>query len=341
MNVVLVLALLFCSSFILTRLVCFLAIKKGWFDIPGSRSSHSQPTPRSGGIAFIVTFLGALVYIYSTGALFENELFALLAGLIVAVLGFFDDLMNLSIKLRISVHFIVVLLALFFLGGPPEISIFSFSVNFQEGGPLLLGYILAAWALVWLINLYNFMDGIDGLAGLEAVFISLAAGSIVLIKGNSTIAFLLFSLGVVVSGFLPLNLPKAKIFMGDTGSNFLGFIIGVLSLITINRGLMDVWTWAILLGVFIVDATMTLIGRMRSNEVWYHAHRSHAYQQAAIKYARHGKVDLGVSLINCFWLFPLAWLNVWIENYGLAFVLLAYMPIFFLGRYYRHNRDFE
>lgn len=337
MNESLILVLLFCSSFLLTKIFCFLAVKKHWFDIPGSRSSHSIPTPKSGGVAFVLTYLSAVSYLFFCKELPQNDFFALLAGLIVAVLGLVDDFKNLSIKLRISVHFAMVLLALFFLGGPPEILFFSSHFMFQETGFLYLGYFIVALALVWLVNLYNFMDGIDGLAALEAFFVSIAASFLVWTQGANDTALLLLCLAVSVSGFMLLNLPSASIFMGDTGSNFLGFTIGVLACITINEGLLNVWVWGVLLGVFVVDGTVTLIERMRAGEVWYHPHCSHGYQKAAMKYGSHGKVDIGITLINFFWLFPLAWLSSQAAGWGVVITLLAYSPLVVMVKYYRKN----
>ena len=336
MTQILLLIILLLGAFFTTQMICFLARKKSWYDIPNSRSSHSIPTPKGGGVAFVLMFFCAVVYVFAQGLLLVNELLAFVVCLLIAVLGFMDDLWELSAKVRVVIHLAAVLLVLLLLGGQPEISVFSVSLNFG-----VISYCCVVVAFIWLINLYNFMDGIDGLAALEAVFVSLAASCLVWQQDAYTEMFLLQSLAVSVLGFSFFNLPPAKIFMGDVGSKFLGFVFGVFGLITIDHGLMSVWTWSVLLGIFVVDATTTLVRRFFSNEVWYQAHRSHAYQQAATLYGGHAKVDWFVCLLNCFWLFPIAWATVIFEDWGVVLVLLAYVPLVFLGEYVKSRNKLE
>lgn len=194
---------------------------------------------------------------------------------------------------------------------------------------------LSALAFTWFINLYNFMDGIDGIAAVEAIFVCLAASFLCWDRGANTEALLLLCLLVSVAGFLLINWPPAKIFMGDVGSNFLGLIIGLLGLMTINNGVLNIWTWSILLAVFVVDSTGTLVQRFRSGEVWYYAHRSHFYQLAALKFSSHRKVDLGLIALNCCWLFPLAWSSVEYPGLGFVLMLVAYIPVGVAGVYYK------
>jgi Fuc2NAc and GlcNAc transferase len=337
MDRIIVLILLFVSTLFLTKFVCFLANKRRWLDIPDVRSSHSRPTPKSGGIGIVVTFLGVSCFLFYNNSLTNTEFAALLCGFIIAVLGLIDDLKTLGIRIRIGVHFLLVLLAIFLLGGPPEIPLIFTTLSFQELQLTGFGYLAASLVFVWIINFYNFMDGIDGLAALQTIFVCLATAIIIGVQGANEEAFLLLCLAVTVSGFLLMNLPPAEVFMGDTGSYFLGYMIGVLGLITIKEELMDVWSWGVLLGVFVVDSTSTLLQRMRSGQIWYHAHRSHAYQMAAISYKSHSKVDAGVMLINCMWLFPLAWLNMKVEGWGVVIIFLAYLPLLLLGKYFKNK----
>lgn len=330
MSEILVLITVFLGSFLLTFLVGKISQNCRWLDVPNARSLHGRPTPKSGGIAFVLVFLGASLYSFNQGYINLRELSALLLGLPVALMGFLDDLVNLNVSIRMGVHFTVSLLALMLLGGLPDLPVFSLVVEF---GPA--GYIIGVLGMIWLINLYNFMDGIDGLAGLEACLVALAAAFFAWSGGAHQEAFVLSCLVVSVAGFVLLNLPPARIFMGDAGSNFLGFMLGTIGLVTIHHGLMNIWSWAILLGVFIVDSTMTLLRRLAAGEIWYYAHRNHAYQHAALRHASHGKVDLFIVLVNLFWLFPLAWISLDRAEWGLLLTMLAYMPLVMLGIYYK------
>jgi Fuc2NAc and GlcNAc transferase len=314
MEDLLILAFLLIFSSCLTGLVRFLALKKNWFDIPNSRSSHASPIPKSGGLGFLVSFYVLVFYLYLTGSLLRSELIALGMGLLVALIGLIDDFKMLKISTRLTMQFIAGFIALISLGGLPVLPLFS--INGTLG-------------IIWLVNLYNFMDGIDGLAALEACFICIAVSGFAILQNFPNEVFIFGGLLVSIIGFLVWNFPVAKIFMGDVGSNFLGFIFAVLGLITISHGFMNIWSW------FIVDTTMTLIRRISLGEVWYYAHRSHAYQHAAVKYSSHKKVDVVVSLINIFWLFPLAWVTVVKLEWAMIITLMAYIPLIVLGYFYK------
>ena len=119
--------------------------------------------------------------------------------------------------------------------------------------------------------------------------------------------------------------------MGDLGSNYLGLTLGVLGILGTTAGGVNVWTILVLLSVFIVDSTTTLIGRMRAGAVWYHGHNSHAYQYAARRFKSHGKVVVFVCGINVVWLFPLAWMTVRYQESGLVLTGLAWIPLAILG----------
>ena len=149
------------------------------------------------------------------------------------------------------------------------------------------------------------MDGIDGIAGIEALSATLSAGLLVIfVLGDHAIADINFLMSAAVAGFLIWNFPPAKIFMGDAGSGFLGLVLGALVLLNTHIAPQMLWVWLILLGVFIVDATYTLIRRLIRGDRIYEAHRSHAYQYASRKYGSHLPVTLAVLAINIFWLAP-------------------------------------
>jgi len=180
--------------------------------------------------------------------------------------------------------------------------------------------------LVWLLNLYNFMDGIDGIAAIEAVTVVGSASFLLFLDDTDVSLYPLLALISAVLGFLFWNWPPAKIFMGDVGSAFIGILIGGFSLITANNGSLDFSIWLILLAVFITDATYTLLIRLFRGEKVYEAHRSHAYQFLSRQYG-HKAVTTGVLMINVFWLLPLAWLGRQYSHFLVISLILAYVPL--------------
>lgn len=311
-------------SLILTGYLRRYALARNIMDIPNHRSSHSLPTPRGGGLAFICSFMAVVPFLYYQGYLHLSLMMALLAsGGFVAVVGFVDDRKNISAKWRLAGHFAASIFALYCLGGMPAVSIFGWLL---PQGMLLNAF--AAFYLVWLLNLYNFMDGIDGIAGVEAVSVCVGGALLYWLGGTVNDAILPLVLAFAVAGFLFWNFPPAKIFMGDAGSGFLGFSLGVLSIHGASIKPQFFWSWLILLGVFIVDATVTLVRRALSGARLFEAHRSHAYQQASRYFGRHLPVTLAVLIINFVWLTPLALLVSKDYMAGFPGLVLAYLPLF-------------
>jgi len=293
---------LFLAALVLTGLIRHYALATQLLDIPNIRSSHQQPTPRGGGLSFVMIFCTALLIGCYWQFLAPRLTFAILSsGILVAALGFIDDRQGLSAGLRLAGHFAAAAIALYAADHLPVIQILGWTVSNRL---FLTGFSL--FYLVWLLNLFNFMDGIDGLASSEVVFSCLAAVFIYHLQGDFALIYLPLSLAVAVAGFLWWNFPPAKIFMGDVGSGFLGLISGLFALQASLVNPHYFWIWLILLGVFIVDASLTLIIRALQRFAVWEAHCSHAYQQAAKYYKSHRAVTLRVSAINIFWLFPWA-----------------------------------
>ena len=182
-----------------------------------------------------------------------------------------------------------------------------------------------------MLNLYNFMDGIDGLASVEALCVCLGACLLYGLTGHGDLMWAPLLLAVSVAGFLCWNFPPARIFMGDAGSGFLGVMLGVLSLQAAWAAPQLFWGWLILLGVFVVDATFTLSRRLIRGDKVYEAHRSHAYQFASRLYGRHLPVTLAVGLINLFWLLPIAVAVACFGLDGTLGLIVAYVPLVFLA----------
>ncbi len=324
------LLVVFAMAASLTWLFRLYALKRSLIDVPNSRSSHTIPTPRGGGVAVVLTFLFMLPILGLIGSIEWPMIWALSgAGVGIALIGFLDDLGHIPARWRLSAHFICATWGLLWIGGLPPLIWFGSSISLGW-----FGHVCAALYLVWLLNLYNFMDGIDGIASIEAITVCLSGVFLYFIVGQFNSGIPLLFLAASVFGFLVWNFPPAKIFMGDAGSGFLGLTLGIFSLQAAHANVNLLWAWLILLGVFIVDATCTLIRRLLIGEKIYEAHRSHAYQHASRKYRAHKPVSLAVGAINMIWLLPFAITVVLGKLDGALAVLITYTPLILLAYYF-------
>ena len=298
---------------------------KHLLDMPNQRSSHQQPTPRGGGLGIVLALMAVLPFFFVFGWVDDSRCLALLAGLLIAVIGFWDDHQHIAARWRICWHFLGAAIALYFLQGFPPIILGDFVLDMQWPG-----YILGCVFLVWMLNLFNFMDGIDGIAGSEAVFVASALAAFMLFV-EIDLAWLGLVIAMASLGFLVCNWPPAKIFMGDVGSGFLGFLLGVVILLYSHRQPVFLTVGLILFAVFIVDATYTLLARFFTGAKWYEAHCSHAYQKLA-RQLGHVTVVNAVWAINLFWLLPLALTAFLAPGYAWAILVLAYLPLILVAR---------
>ena len=273
------------AGWIGTGLVRRYALRKSLLDIPNSRSLHVHPTPRGGGAAIAAVTLGGIA-LAATRSLIEPPLaWALVVGGgAVALVGWIDDRRRVPAPLRAAVHLVA---AVAVLGGTGVTGTMSAGA-----------VVLAALWIVWSTNLYNFMDGVDGLAGIEGVSVGALGGVMLLSAGRYDLALVLLLVGAASFGFLAWNWPPAKVFMGDVGSGFLGFIFGAMTVVSDRSDAVPAVTWVMLLGVFIFDATVTLLRRIAAGERWYEAHRSHAYQRLVRAGVSPARVDLAGLFIN-------------------------------------------
>jgi Fuc2NAc and GlcNAc transferase len=323
----------FVASYLLTGLIRRYALKNSLLDIPNARSSHVVATPRGGGLAVVIVFLSIIIgtslldlpiYIKSVTGL-------ILSGTLVAGIGFWDDHQSIPARWRFIAHFWAAAWGLYSLGGLPPIIFFGYIVDLGWAGQ-----ILTLFYLVWLLNLYNFMDGIDGLAGIEAITVCCSGALMVwLVAPDSTVWMQPILLAAAVLGFLFWNFPPARIFMGDAGSGFLGLMMALFSVQAAWVESRLLWVWLILLGVFIVDATVTLCRRVLRGERFYEAHRSHAYQYASRTLGAHRPVTVAICAINVFWLMPVASLVALEKLEGVLGLLLAYFPLLLLVYRYK------
>ncbi len=332
------LACLFVSAFalayVLTAWLRRYALANSMVDVPNQRSSHTVPTPRGGGVAVVVSFVLAAGIMYWFDLLTAGLMLAIVvSGGGVAIVGFLDDRGHIAARWRLLTHFCAAAAAVYWLGGFPPLEIMGAS---HQLGPA--GNVVAVLLLVWMLNLYNFMDGIDGIAGIQVISTCLGGAVLYALVGQPAIGELAIALACCAAGFLVWNFPPARIFMGDAGSGFLGFILGVFAL---QAGWVESQlfiSWLILLGVFVVDATLTLLVRLLRGERVYEAHRSHAYQHAAINCGSHLKVSLTVLAINILWLFPMAYFVASQRIDGLLGLLIAYLPLLFVAIKFRAGR---
>lgn len=296
--------ILFLVSLALTYLIKEIAIKKSLMAIPNERSSHTIPTPHGGGIAIAFTWFSGISYLYFYDMLDRDIYLALMIGLLLSIVSFLDDIYDLNPKLRILVQVIVSILGIYFLGGLEKIDLGFFIIENR-----FVTNILAVIASIWFINLYNFLDGIDGYAGSEAIFLALAG---YILFGNEFYLLLIVS----VLGFLVWNWHKAKIFMGDVSSTLLGYNIAIFAIYHQNEG-DSILIWIVLFGLFWFDATLTLFRRLKNGEALSVAHKKHAYQRLTQAGWRHDKVVLFGMFINLL----LFLLVLTLSNDFIAFIL--------------------
>ena len=325
------------GSAVITRQLIANSHRFSKMDIPNERSSHITPTPRGGGIAFVATSLIGFLFLLLNNALNGTELLALCsAGSIVAIAGHLDDRQKISgATVRLVLHAISAIILVVGVGIPPELALFDQTVNTG-----IVGSILGVVYLVWLLNLFNFMDGTDGIAASEAIFVALTGALLsyhVLSDASHSAAAIV--LAASTFGFILYNWSPAKIFMGDVGSGFLGIVISGLSLIAANQDPELLWVWIILLAVFVSDATVTLIRRLLRKQKPHVAHRSHAYQHLAIRLDSHAKVALLVLAVNIAWLLPIAFLVADKQLAGTTGVIIAYVPLLIAALAFGAGKD--
>ena len=279
------------------------AIRKGIVANPNYRSLHQQPMPKGGGIVFSIAFIAATTLLWWRGAIGADVLRAIgIGGTVATIFGFVDDVIHVRAVKKLLMQSGLAAWTLFCFGGQA-----LFDLPWL---PAILELAVSWFVLVWLMNLYNFMDGVDGMAASGAIFICLAAAlAMLLAAADPNLVLLLALLALCCLGFLPFNWPPASIFMGDSGSLFLGYCFGALITKTITGGELSVWTWLVIFGYFAGDTTTTTLTRIFVTRNWYGAHRSHAYQNLARIWNDHRKVTVGVFLYHVLWLLPLAILS--------------------------------
>jgi UDP-N-acetylmuramyl pentapeptide phosphotransferase/UDP-N-acetylglucosamine-1-phosphate transferase len=286
MNATILTVLALALAWSLTGLYWRLMLAYGRLEQPTDRGMHRVPVPSGAGAAIVAAALLLWPIWQAPGSGLDTVLLATLAAL--ALISWLDDRHGLSAMLRLAIHATAVVLLLASLG--PDHRMLPML-------PLGLERALMGLAWLWFINLYNFMDGIDGLAGAEGIAVAAGYALVVAVAGLETpLASLGLVLAAATGGYLFWNWHPAKVFMGDTGSIALGFLLGWLM---IDLGLRGLWAAAIILPLyFVTDATLTLVKRLARGEKPWQPHRQHAYQRAVLGGARPSAVVLRTAIAN-------------------------------------------
>jgi Fuc2NAc and GlcNAc transferase len=326
-----------CSlSFVLTVVFCNyyrrLAIRWNIFDIPNDRSSHKEPIPRGAGIAFFLSFNLVLSFLWWQGQIALAYLYpVLLGGPVILILGYWDDLKSIPASVRLFFHlssavFVFILIS---AGFSKQVTI-----SFLPALPWLTAGFCILF-IAWFINLYNFMDGADGLATSIGM---VGAGLIAIlsyIAGNVDLAIIYVVLAYALAGFLIFNWHPAKVFMGDSGAYYLGYIFGSLALVSKMYYDSSLYVHLIIFGLFIVDATWTLIRRAIRRERVFMGHKMHAFQKLMAQGWGHARVTSLYVLVTVLWLFPMAYFSMNFPLYSFYFLVAAYIPVFGFVLYVR------
>ena len=296
------------STWLCTAFARSLLLRHRILDKPGTRSSHSGSVPRGGGIALVTIILIGWIVLSELGLGHMRKISVITAmAALIAIVSWFDDVGNLSVRSRLSAQTIVVTISMLLV--PTDFMLFGFLTH-------PLGMIVVGIAWIWFINVFNFMDGIDGITGVETI--SICAGialTIDFLGSGSYISSLAIIVAASTLGFLGWNWHPAKLFLGDVGSIPLGFLLGWLLISLAQEG---EWAAAVILpSYYLVDASLTLIGRaVRLEPVWK-AHRQHFYQRAVAGQLSHSQATRAIVVTNI-WLIACALVSTIIILPGLV-----------------------
>ncbi len=269
-----------------------MAKKSGMIAQPGERQSHEHATPTGGGLGLIFSIVITTVCLQLFIPLPDFWWQNMLPGVVLlAVVGWRDDRFPVSSRIRLLVQLAV---SLWLLGFG------SSGFSLDNAGLLAVTTV----AMVWMMNLYNFMDGSNGMAGFQGVFAGMTMAVFFQNGEHHTAALMALAVAAACAGFLPLNFPQARVFMGDVASVPLGFIFASLSVFGVMTGSLNLPVAVLIMSVFIVDATLTLLSRVFGGERWYTAHAQHVYQRLIAQGWSHRQVLLIYQSVNVIVVLP-------------------------------------
>tara|TARA_X000000368_G_scaffold406778_1_gene385484 strand:- start:636 stop:1604 length:969 start_codon:yes stop_codon:yes gene_type:complete len=316
-------------SIVSTKFYISVAKKFKLFSVPHDGGVRKDIIPTSGGISFGIIYLLIVVALSMYLNLPNSYFYSILlgSGLMLSI-GFLDDIFHLSSSLRLLIQFIFVLFVCLMFG-------FLQSVDSLREFLIL---IIIIFGSIWIINTFNFIDGADGLVATNSAIFSLVGGFFLFFQGESNLALLLFSLFATNIGFLYFNWSPAKLFMGDSGSLFLGSVFIIFIIGAYSNEVLNYWTWLIMLSIFYVETTVTLLVRIKRRENALKVHHSHhAYQQIIISTGKHNRPALISIIIQSVWLIPMTLIASKYPEFGFLITLIVCLPLsvifYFFGPY--------
>ena len=310
-------------SFIFTFFIEKIFIKMNIFiDTPSSRKVHKKNVPTAGGLAIFFSFIIYIILLSKFFTLDTYPFIALLFAVVpILIIGLIDDDSEVNIYVRLLVQFISAFLIIYY---------FQINNNISDNNQNSILIIISSLLLsMWLMNLYNFMDGIDAYAVSECIFVSFSSAFLAYLNNTDNLMFLyLLGLGFASIGFLLRNWYPAKIFMGDTGSVTIGCIFSFFIFYSASESVLSIYTWLILLSIFISDASYTLLVRIVTKKNILKPHLTHAFHIISRKKSQLFTVKIMI-IINLLWIFPLALMSNLFSNYNIIITFIAYLPLVF------------
>jgi Fuc2NAc and GlcNAc transferase len=289
MTIVLLLASFAVAVFLLAIALRYPEILPG-VDIPNARSLHERPTLRGGGVVIVVVVQLAVLVLGATGRLRFGEAVALfVSGSLVAAIGFEDDRRGVAPLRRALVHLIAAGWCVSYLHPGSDADALWLRASIWLGSTI--------W-IAWSINFFNFLDGADGYAATEAIFVGAVSSWLMQVADPGWMAIIVCMIGATAA-FLMFNWPPARIFLGDVGSGYLGFLLGATAIRGASTGTIPFALSVLLIGVFVFDAVITLGKRVLRRERWWEAHRQHAYQRFVLGERSHEALVYALVAINC------------------------------------------
>ena len=315
------------SSFLMTLILEKFFSKKHYFiDQPAVNTMHAEPTPSAGGISILISYL-IFVFAIVNYTLADYSIFLILLFSLtpIILIGLLDDYCHVKVYIRLLVQLFSATIIVYYF------QIYDNNFNFDIYGEqsAIIIFIFSIILSIWLMNLYNFMDGIDGYASSECIFVSFSASLIAYLNSPESLMYLyLAGIGAANVGFFIRNWYPAKIFMGDTGSVSIGCIFAFFIFYSASESIISIYTWLILLSVFIADASYTLLVRVVTKKNITKAHLTHAFHMLASRKNSHKYVTKFLISINLFWVLPLALLSNTYMDYHVIITILVYLPLF-------------
>ena len=310
-------------SILATKFYISIAHKYKLLSVPHQGGVRKDIVPTSGGISFGLIYIAFIVGLSYISEIPNTYFYSITFGSgAMLIMGFIDDIYGLSSGIRLVLQFLFVLFVSY-LFGVDEIIDGTFEYL------LLLPIII--FGSIWIINTFNFIDGADGLVSTNSSIFAFIGGVFLLINNETILALLLFILSTLNLGFLVYNWSPAKVFMGDSGSLFLGSIFVIFGIGAFTQDTITFWIWLILLSIFYIETTVTLLIRIKRKENALKVHHSHhAYQQIIISSGKHNRPAILSIILHFIWIIPMAILAYNYPEKGWFITLIACLPLLFL-----------